>query len=115
MFPPKQEGGGQSINEFPVAQMGTRDASSTVGWTCLMHFLFSVFPVAAADSWDYQEYNGPMSTREILEEAGQLEAANLEEASSDRHVKEELRKLPASRRTHNAKPWTVFLGLQGHV
>lgn len=48
------------------------------------------------DSWDHQEYNGPMSVREILEEAGQLKAANLEEASSDRHVKEALRKLPTT-------------------
>ncbi|KAL8270689.1 hypothetical protein Esti_005388 [Eimeria stiedai] len=48
------------------------------------------------DSWDHEEYTGPMSVQDILREAAQLKSASLEEASSDTHVKEQLRKLPSA-------------------
>ncbi|OEH78865.1 hypothetical protein cyc_01785 [Cyclospora cayetanensis] len=48
------------------------------------------------DSWDFEEYSGPMSVSDILKAADQLKASRLEEASSDRHVKEQLRKLPSA-------------------
>ncbi|KAL8447941.1 hypothetical protein Emag_004139 [Eimeria magna] len=54
------------------------------------------------DSWDHEEYSGPLSVQDVLREAGQLKSANLDEASSDRHVKEQLRKLPSSKFRFNS-------------
>lgn len=49
------------------------------------------------DVWDSQEYTGPLSVQAIIDQASELQPVFLEEASSDRHVKEELRKLEPSR------------------
>ncbi|KAL8439509.1 hypothetical protein Efla_001440 [Eimeria flavescens] len=48
------------------------------------------------DSWDHQQYEGPMFIDSIIKAAAELKSVTLEEASSDRHVKEQLRKLPAT-------------------